>query len=127
RLLRATDPRIQAQMRDLSIYRTVSNRPAITRDLSLAAADDLDAELLGDRVRDALGPDADCVEAVEVVSQTPGSELPDLAAERLGLQPGQKNVLLRVVLRSVDRTLTRDEANQLRTRIYTALHEGTSP
>jgi phenylalanyl-tRNA synthetase alpha chain len=124
RLLRATDSRIAQQMRDLTLYRPVSTRPAVVRDLSLAVAADLDVELLGDRVRAALGDDAECVEAVEVVSETAAAELPDVAAARLGMQPEQKNVLVRVVLRSVDRTLTRDEANDLRDRIFAALHEG---
>jgi phenylalanyl-tRNA synthetase alpha chain len=124
RLLRATDPRIAGQMGDLSLYRAVSNQPTIARDLSVAVAPDLDRELLGDRVRDALGADADSVEAIELVSETPGDELPEIARERLGLQPGQKNVLVRVVLRHAERTLTREAANELRDRIYAALHEG---
>jgi phenylalanyl-tRNA synthetase alpha chain len=124
RLLRASDDRIASQMRDLSLYRPVSNRPAITRDLSLAVPDDDDVELLGDRVRDALGADADSVEAVEVLSETPGAQLPSIAAERLGLLPGQKNVLVRVVLRHAERTLTREEANQVRERVFRALHAG---
>jgi phenylalanyl-tRNA synthetase alpha chain len=124
RLLRATDGRVAAQMRDLSLYRPVSTRPAVVRDLSIAVAEDDDVELLGDRVRDALGADVDCVEAVEILSQTPGAELPPIARDRLGLQPGQKNVLVRVVLRHVERTLTREEANSLRDRVYDAVHEG---
>jgi phenylalanyl-tRNA synthetase alpha chain len=126
RLLRATDGRVAAQMRDLSVYRPVSNRPAVTRDLSIAVADDDDAELLGDRVREALGSDAECVEAVEVLSETPGSALPAVARERLGLRRGQKNVLVRVVLRHVERTLTREEANELRDRVFNALHANAS-
>jgi phenylalanyl-tRNA synthetase alpha chain len=124
RLLRATEGRIAAQMRDLSLYRPVSNRPAVVRDLSIAVADDDDVELLGDRVREALHADVDCIEAVEVLSQTPGVDLSPIARERLGLQPGQKNVLLRVVLRHVDRTLTRAEANSLRDRVFRAVHAG---
>lgn len=124
RLLRATDARVSAQMRDLSLYRPVSNHPPIARDLSIAVAHDDDSELIGDRVRDALADDADAVEAVEVLSETPGSALPAVAVERLGLQPGQKNVLVRVVLRHPERSLTRDEANVLRDRVYTALHRG---
>ena len=127
RLLSATDPRVASQMRDLALYRPASNRPAIVRDLSLAVADNLDAELLGDRVRSALGPAADAVEAVEIVSETPGVELPAVAADRLGIGPGQKNVLLRVVLRHAERTLTRSEANELRDRVFAALHEGAPP
>jgi phenylalanyl-tRNA synthetase alpha chain len=124
RLLRAADPRVASQMRDLSLYRPVSNFPAIVRDLSIAVADDDDVELLGDRVRDALGSDADCVEAVEVVSETPGTELSEIAAARIGLQSGQKNVLVRVTLRHAERTLTRAEANQVRDRVFAAINAG---
>jgi phenylalanyl-tRNA synthetase alpha chain len=124
RLLRSTDPRVAAQMRDLSPYRPVSAMPPAHRDLSLAVADDLDAELLGDKVRDLLGPDAAAVEEVSVRSETGYAELPDSARSRMGLRPGQKNVLLRVVLRDLTRTLTSAEANALRDRIYAGLHEG---
>jgi phenylalanyl-tRNA synthetase alpha chain len=124
RLLRSTDPRVAAQMRDLSPYRPVSAMPAAHRDLSLAVAGDLDAELLGDRVRDLLGPDAASVEEVAVRSETGYDELPDSARARMGLRPGQKNVLLRVVLRDLTRTLTAAEANALRDRVYAGLHEG---
>ena len=117
RLLRATDARIASQMGDLSLYRPVSNFPAIVRDISIAVDDDLDGELLGDRVRAALGDDADCVETVEVVAETPGAELTEIARTRLNWRAGQKNVLVRVVLRHVERTLTREEANALRDRI----------
>jgi phenylalanyl-tRNA synthetase alpha chain len=126
RLLRAVDPRVASQMRDLSLYRPVSNLPAIARDLSIAVDADDDVELLGDRVRDALGADADAVEAVEVLSETPGPELPAIARERLGLRDGQKNVLVRVVLRHAERTLRRAEANELRDRVFNALHGGTA-
>jgi phenylalanyl-tRNA synthetase alpha chain len=124
RILRASDARVAGQMCDLSLYRSVSNRPAIVRDLSLAVAAEDDAELMGDRVRDALGADAECVEEVTVLSETPGAQLPEVAAERLGLKPDQKNVLVRVVLRHAERTLTREEANVLRDRVFAALHEG---
>jgi phenylalanyl-tRNA synthetase alpha chain len=121
RLLRAADPRVASQMRDLSLYRPVSNLPAITRDMSIVVGDDDDAELLGDRVREALGADADCVESVEVLATTPGDELPEVAKDRLGWRPGQKNVLVRVVFRHAERTLTREEANELRERVFSAL------
>jgi phenylalanyl-tRNA synthetase alpha chain len=125
RLLRADDPRIAKQMRDLGLYRPVSNRPAVTRDLSIAVPESDAAEELGERVRAALDDDADAVEAVEIVSETPGECVPEIARTRLGLQIGQKNVLVRVVLRHPSRTLTREEANNLRDRVYAALHCGT--
>jgi phenylalanyl-tRNA synthetase alpha chain len=124
RLLRSADPRIAGQMVDLAPYRPVSGRPAARRDISIAVPADLDAELLGDRIRGALGRDADAVEEVLVVSQTGYADLPAVARERLGMRPGQKNVLLRLVLRSLDRTLTGAEANGLRDRIFDAVHEG---
>ncbi|HTF10506.1 MAG TPA: hypothetical protein VK659_20275 [Asanoa sp.] len=126
RLLRATDPRIADQMRDLGKYRPVSAMPATTRDLSLAVADDQDAEQLGDRVRAVLGDDAAAIEEIEVRSETGHDELPESARHRMGLRTGQKNVLLRLVLRDLDRTLSTMEANAIRDRVYEALHEGTA-
>jgi len=124
RLLRSEDPRVAVQMLDLRPYRPVSSRPAVRRDLSIAvpAADTL--EDLGDRVRTALGREADAVEEVTVLAESPLSSLSPAARERLGIVPGQKNVLVRVVLRALDRTLTHREANLLRDRIYEALHRG---
>jgi phenylalanyl-tRNA synthetase alpha chain len=125
RLLRSADPRVASQLRDLAPYQPVSTMPAITRDLSIAVSHDEDEETLGDRVRDALGPDARRVEEVTVLSATPCEELPAQASERLGARPGQRNLLVRVTLRDLDTTLTNEAANSLRDRIYAALHEGT--
>ena len=125
RLLRSSDPRLRSQLLDLEPYRPVSSQPLVRRDLSVAVGAETTVEELGDRVRGALGDRAASVEAVEVVAETPGEALPSRAAERLGLAPGQKNVLLRVVLRHPTRTLTDAEANRLRNDIYAAVHEGT--
>lgn len=124
RLLRASDPRIASQMLDLTPYRAVSHMPAVTRDLSVMVPDDLSMEELGDRVRVALGEGATAVEALELRSQTPYADLPAQAVQRMGALPGQKNVLLRVVLRDLERSLTHAEANLLRDAIYRAVHEG---
>jgi phenylalanyl-tRNA synthetase alpha chain len=125
RLLRSGDPRVTRQMQDLARYQPVSVMPAITRDLSVAVPEDEDEETLGDRVRDALGADISSVEEVRVLSATAYQQLPAPAIERLGAQPGQKNLLVRVVLRDLDKTLTNETANGLRDRIYAALHQGT--
>ena len=124
RLLRSADPRVSGQLLDLSRYHPVSSMPPITRDLSLAVAGHEDEETLGDRVRDALGPGADQVEEIRVLSATGYQQLPEPAIHRLGARPGQQNVLLRVVLRDLHRTLTSQDANALRNRIYRALHQG---
>jgi phenylalanyl-tRNA synthetase alpha chain len=125
RLLRSGDPRITRQMLDLAEYQPVSSMPPITRDLSVAVAGDDDEETLGGRVRDVLGADARCVEEVRVLSATAYQQLPASAISRLGAQPGQKNLLVRVVLRDLEKTLTNQAANALRDRIYRALHQGT--
>lgn len=125
RALRSADPRIASQMHDLQPYKAVSAMPAVRRDLSIAVDSDDLVEDLGDRVRTALGPDAASVEEVTVVSATRCADLPPQALRRLGARMDQKNLLVRIVLRDLERTFTDDEANDIRDRIYLALHEGT--
>ncbi len=105
RLLRAVDPRIALQMQDLAPYREVSAMPPVRRDLSIVVDEPIDPEVLGDRVRDALGDRAELVEAVELIAHTPYGDLPPAAIARLGIAPGQLNALVRVTLRALDRTL----------------------
>jgi phenylalanyl-tRNA synthetase alpha chain len=126
RLLRSADVRVARQMNDLTPYRPVSGLPALTRDLSVAISVDDDSEQLGDRVRDALGDRADTLEAVTILSETSYAELPPRARERLGMNEAQKNVLVRLDLRPLDRTLTDAEANGLRDDVYGAIHKGST-
>lgn len=125
RLLRSTDPRVMSQMLDLEPYIPVSSMPPVTRDLSIVVDCGTDNDILGDRVSDALGDDANVVELVQILSETPYDDLPPAAISRLGISPGQKNILLRVILRALDRTLTAAECNDYRNKIYMALHTGT--
>ena len=60
-----------------------------------------------------------------MLSATAYRQLAVPAISRLGARPGQKNLLVRVVLRDLDKTLTNETANALRDRIYRALHQGT--
>ena len=125
RLLRAADPRVAAQMLDLAPYRPVSAMPPVVRDLSVAVRADVTPEELGDRVRSSLHGEAlESVEEVAVLAETPADALPPQAVARIGLRPGQKNVLLRVVLRHPTRTLRAAEGNRIRDDVYAAVHEG---
>ena len=126
RLLRSENPDIQAQLLDLHPYRPVSVMPEVRRDLSLVLGSvaEADVELLGDRARTALGAESEVLAALEIRAVTAAPELPPAAVERLRLAPGQVNVLLRLVLQPLDRTLTDGEANLLRDRVYLALHRG---
>jgi phenylalanyl-tRNA synthetase alpha chain len=75
-LLRTTDPAITSQTTDLSPYRPVSVMPPIRRDISVVVDNDHLSEDLGDRVRDALGEDAACVEPVHILQQTSVAHYP---------------------------------------------------
>ena len=122
RLLRSAEPRIAKQLLDLEPYRPISMQPPIRRDLSVAVAEEMDAEQLGEAVREALGADAHVVEEIQVLAETAGDLLPPVAKDRLGLRAGEKNVLLRVVLRDLEQTLTDARANALRDTVYRAVH-----
>lgn len=124
RLLRSTDPRIAGQMLDLAPWRPVSLMPAVRRDLSILCAPGADEETLGDLARGSLGPEAEVLESLVIRARTPVDQLPAAAVVRLRAQPGQVNLLVRITLQALDRTLTDGEANALRDRVYRALHEG---
>lgn len=124
RYLRATDPRIAQQMLTLEPWQPVSMLPPARRDISVVVGAEEDEETLGDRIREALGDDAEVIEQVQVLGRTLHEELPLAARERLGTRQGQVNLLLRIILRPIDRTLTSQEANEIRNRIYRAVHEG---
>lgn len=81
------------------------------------------AETLGDRVREVLGERALAIEDLAVLSETPMEQLPARAVERIGIQPGQVNLLVRMALRHPTRTLTDHVANLLRDEVYAHLHK----
>jgi phenylalanyl-tRNA synthetase alpha chain len=125
RLLRSSDPRVVQQMLNLDPYEPVSNQPAIGRDMSISVADP-DMELLGDRIRDALGERSKWVENVELLQASDYESVPEAARRRLGMSPGQQNLLIRVTLRSLDGSISKEEANRVYDLVYAKLHEGTA-
>ncbi len=124
RLLRARDERVGSQMLDLEPWRPVSLLPLTRRDISIVVPSSFDDEILGDEVRQALGERMDDLESVELLGLTTYEDLPVPAKERLKIEPGQANALIRITLRPIERTLTALEANLIRDDIYTALHQG---
>lgn len=125
RILRSLDPRISTQMKTLGVYTPVSALPPTSRDLSIVVDADVTAEELGDRLREGLSrEDLATIEDVEVLAETTYDLLPPRARTRLRLTPSQKNVLLRLVLRHLERTLTAADGNGVRDRAYALLHEG---
>lgn len=128
RYLRAPDPRIAAQMLTLDRWKHVSPLPLARRDLSIVVDDDEDEdedeETLGDRIRSAVADHVEVIESVEMLDRTAHDNLPSAARERLAIRPGQSNMLVRIILRPIDRTLTSQDANALRNTIYRAVHKG---
>lgn len=127
RLLRALDPRISKQMLNLDPYQPINPYPTTKRDLSIAIEIGVTDEEIGDIIRSALGSDAASVEEAVVVTRTSREELVPVAVERLGVEPGQENLLIRMKIRSVDYTIDRITALELCRRAYVALHRGSAP
>src|SRR6202050_3754058 len=88
RLLRSAEARAARQMLGPAPCRPVSAMPAVRRDLSVAVGAETDDEILGDRIREALGADADAVEDVAILSSTAWEDLPGPAAARIRGPPG---------------------------------------
>ncbi len=123
RLLRSQDKRIRCQLDDLGQYQPVSSMPAIYRDLSLCLNEITSEEDVGDKIRNHL-KEWNCIESVVIKSETSYNDLPSTAHHRMGMTPNQKNILLQLVIRHMERTLTDSEANQIRNGVYKILHEG---
>ncbi len=120
-------PRVAEQMLDLSPYKPVSAMPAVRRDLSIVVGPDADLsdEVLGDRVR--ASPGCRCGRrgirrgAQRNVLRGPAPTSPRPPTDS---NQASETLLIRLILRPVDHTLTDPEANPLRDQVYTALHEG---
>lgn len=125
RYLRSTNPKIASQMQDLKPYIEVSNQPSIKRDMSYSVPKGYVEEDINQYIRDALGDAVEVLESVEILGETPYKDLPDKIRIRLGISPSQKNVLVRVTLRHLEKTLFKSEANQLYDKIYTQVNHGT--
>ena len=110
-------------MLTLDRYEPVSNQPATHRDMSICVADP-DMELLGDRIRDVLGERGDWVENVELIQASDYASVPEVARKRLGMSPGQQNLLIRVTLRSLDGTVSKEDANRIYDLVYSGVARG---
>ncbi len=125
RYLRSNNPKIAAQMTHLAPYTEVSNQPAIKRDMSYSIPGGYVEEDISEDIRQALGANVDTLEEVQILNETPYSVLPKIAREKLGIKPSQKNVLVRITLRHLERSITNSEANKLYDQIYGKVNKGT--
>lgn len=124
RYLRSDNPRIAVQMTNLDTYSEVSLQPAIKRDMSYSVPVEYVEEDINEDIRQAIGKDEPILESVEVISETPYADLPETVRERLGIHENQKNILTRVTLRHLERSVTNAEANKLYKKIYRKINCG---
>ncbi len=125
RYLRSTNPKIAEQMKDLEKYHEVSNQPSIQRDMSYSVPSSYVEEDVNEDIREALGKKAATLESVEILSDTPYSDLPIRIQERLGCKPDQKNVLVRITLRDLSRSITNKQANAIYNQVYSKVNYGS--
>jgi len=126
RILRSTDPRIKTQMADLQRYHSVSKYPSIRQDISVSVSEQTNEEDVCDTIKCTLGINSTAIESISIVSETSYDQLPAIAIERLGINIGQKNLLIRIVLRSHEKSLTKEEANEIRDKIYRAIDQSST-
>lgn len=124
RLLRSPHPQIAAQMTNLEPYRPVSNQPSINRDMSIVTGVETELEDICEKIVEALGDEAELLESVNILSETLYHQLPQKAIQRLGIQPNQKNMLVRMTLRSLHSSITNQHANVLRDLAYSKINQG---
>ncbi|GAB1543368.1 hypothetical protein NUACC21_60420 [Scytonema sp. NUACC21] len=123
RLLRSSNPKIAAQMTNLEPYHQVSNQPIICRDISIVTGLDVELEDICEQIVETLGDDVELLESVDILSETHYHQLPPQAIQRLGIQPNQKNLLVRMTLQSLNSSITNQKANILRELVYQRIHQ----
>ncbi|MEK7515449.1 MAG: hypothetical protein AAB555_00745 [Patescibacteria group bacterium] len=125
RYLRSTDPRITSQMLNLEKFKNVSDKPPISRDMSYCIPNNYTDEDICEEIKEAFGDEAYLIEDVKISARTKYDDLPQIAKDRLGATKGQDNVLVKITLRHPDKTLTREQANELYDQAYPRLNKGT--
>ncbi len=113
-------------MKNLDVYSEVSNQPAIKRDMSYSVPAKYVEEDVSQDIMSALAGDVAALEEVEVLNETKYTDLPVQARSNLGILPDQKNVLVRVTLRHLEKTLTKKEANTIYDSIYPQINYGSA-
>ncbi|HAQ02628.1 TPA: hypothetical protein DEP30_00875 [Candidatus Nomurabacteria bacterium] len=126
RLIRSTDPRVIKQMTNMRKFENVSNQPAIARDMSYCVNKNDSEEDICEAIKNVFGEKADLLEEVKILERTSYDKLQPIAKERLGAKEGQDNVLVRIILRHPDKTLTKKESAELYSLAYPKLHQGNT-
>lgn len=125
RVLYSSNELIKKQLVNLKKYKEISNQPSIKRDLSVAVDKNIIIENLTESILLEI-PEylSSKIESISLIKEYQYNELPNIAIERLGMSSSQKNLLIRVELRDLIKTLTNEEANNIYSIIYSIVHKG---
>ncbi len=127
RVLYSNRIEIQSQLCNLEKYKDISNQPSIKRDLSISLDENINEEDLTELILVAASKDTQSlIESIKVISETNYVDLPKIAIDRLGMKERQKNILLRITLRNLTKTITNEDANVIYMEIYEKIHKGSS-
>lgn len=125
RLIRSVDPRVIKQMTNMEKFKNVSNQPAISRDMSYCVNKNDTEEDICEEIRNVFGDKSELLEQVEILERTPFGKLNPIARKKLGALEEQDNILVKIILRHPDKTLTKERANELYDLAYPKLNKGT--
>ncbi len=123
RILRSEDTRIKSQMLDLKPFNPISMQPPTKRVLSYSVKVEETEEDVCEKVREELGQESIHIEEIRY-SEINYENLSEKARSNLGIDPGQKNVVITIVFRSLERSLPKYLVNNWISRLYPKLNEG---
>lgn len=126
RLIRSDDSRVIKQMTNMDKFKNVSDQPAIARDMSYCINKNDTEEDICEEIRNVFGDQSDLLEEVIILERTHFELLNPIAKEKLGATEDQDNVLVRIILRHPDKTLTKQAAADLYSMAYAKLHKGNA-
>jgi phenylalanyl-tRNA synthetase alpha chain len=92
--------------------------------MSIVTRRDTELENIWEKIVEVLGNDTEVLELVEILSETHYHQIAEKAILRLGIEAHQKNLLVRMTLRSLHPSITNQQANILRDLIYQRIHQG---
>jgi phenylalanyl-tRNA synthetase alpha chain len=110
-------------MTNLEPYSLVSNQPSINREMSIVTRRDTELENIWEKIVEVLGNDTEVLESAEILSETHYHQIAEKAILRLGIRLHQKNVLVRMTLRSLHASITNQKANILRDSVYQRIYQ----
>lgn len=126
RLLRDPLPSIARQMTNLDPWQEVSRQPSASREISVALHSGLNEEDITEKILGCISPaEALLIQSIDIIGRWSADDLQKAARLRLGINPGQENILIKVVWQSESQSLGRKQVNASMRNIYRGIHQGS--